>query len=630
MCGINGIVHRDPSYSFNPTAVQAMSDVLAHRGPDDSGQHLEPGAAVGSRRLAILDLSPRGHMPMGTEDGRYWITYNGEVYNYRELRADLEGRGYRFRSTTDTEVLLYFYADRGPAMLDRLNGMFALGIWDARERTLFLARDRQGIKPLYYAQQGDLLHFASEQKALFAAGVPVRFDPAAWEELLCFGYVAGEATPFVGVRRLLPGHYLLWRRGEIEVRRWWHLADRARALRETPPPDPAAWFEQTFESAVSMRRVSDVPVGVLLSGGLDSGTVVAALAARTEERFPAFTVRFSEPGYDEGVLARQVARRWGLEHHELTVSPEELSDRLHEGSWLSDEPLAHASDLHLWAISRFAKPRVTVLLSGQGADEILGGYVRYRPLGHPRLLALARPVLPRLVAALGLRGRVRKLARFMALDREPHILLFNACKVFPSALRDLGMPIEGTFPFRSQVLEEAAALYPGDLVRQAMYSDQHTFLCSILHLDDRMTMGAAIECRVPFLDHRLVEGLAALPSSVLLGGQQSKPLLRRTVGARLPGGVRRGRKWGFAAPWANYLRNIPGLREQVGGLPRAEPIRGGPFDPARLEKAIAGFLKGDDEHDALIRRLVMIAAWHHACIEQGVTSAIASRPGRMW
>jgi asparagine synthase (glutamine-hydrolysing) len=625
MCGISGTVHRDPAFSVSLTAVQAMNDTLAHRGPDDTGQHVEAGAAIGSRRLAILDLSPRGHMPMGTPDGRYWITYNGEIYNYRELRSGLESRGYHFRSTTDTEVLLYLYVDQGPAMLDQLNGMFALGIWDARERTLFLARDRQGIKPLYCARQGDLFHFASEQKALFAAGVPPRFDPAVWEELLCFGYTAGDATPFEGVRRLLPGHYLLWRRGEVEVRRWWRLADRARALRETPPPDPAAWFEATFESAVSMRRVSDVPVGVLLSGGLDSGSVVAALAACTEERFPAFTVRFTEPGYDEGMLARQVVGRWGLEHHELTVSPEELCDRLHEGSWLSDEPLAHASDLHLWAISRFAKPRVTVLLSGQGADETLGGYVRYRPLHYPELLSLARPVLPRLVAAMGLRGRARKLAGFLGLDREKQIVLYNACKVFPSALEELGIRPEGTFPFRTQVLEEAAALYPGDLVRQAMYSDQHTFLCSILHLDDRMTMGAAIECRVPFLDHRLVEGLAALPSSVLLGGRQSKPLLRRTLGARLPGGVRRGRKWGFAAPWANYLRNIPRLREQVGALPHTEPIRGGPFDPPRLEKAVARFLDGDDEHDALIRRLVMIAAWHRACIEQGATSAIASR-----
>jgi asparagine synthase (glutamine-hydrolysing) len=287
-------------------------------------------------------------------------------------------------------------------MLDQLNGMFALGIWDSQERTLFLARDRLGIKPLYYASQADAFYFASEEKALFTAGVSAQFDPGIWEELVCFRYVAGEQTPFVGVRRLMPGHYLLWKEGNIQIQRWWNVAERVEALREKSPREALRWFQETFDSAVDLRRISDVPVGVLLSGGLDSSSVAASLAAQAGSGVASFTVRFTEPDYDEGPLAQQVAVRWGLDSHELTISPDELMDGLHMASWLNDEPLVHGNDLHLLAISRYAKPRVTVLLSGEGSDEILGGYIRYQPLRYPTLLNAARPVLPWLVSALHL------------------------------------------------------------------------------------------------------------------------------------------------------------------------------------------------------------------------------------
>ncbi|RMG45455.1 MAG: asparagine synthetase B, partial [Acidobacteria bacterium] len=254
MCGICGIVHPDPQYQVDRERLLAMRDRLTHRGPDDAGEYMAPGVVLGARRLIVIDLTERGHMPMSTPDGRYWITYNGEVYNYRELRSMLETCGHRFRSRTDTEVVLYLYAEQGPAMLDRLNGMFAMAIWDSRERTLFLARDRLGIKPLYYAVWNDAFYFASEEKALFAAGIPSEFDAETLEELLCFRYVAGERTPFVGVKRLLPGHYLLWKDGRITIRRWWHLADRVRVLRGNPHRDPLEWFRETFDSAVALRR----------------------------------------------------------------------------------------------------------------------------------------------------------------------------------------------------------------------------------------------------------------------------------------------------------------------------------------------------------------------------------------
>lgn len=621
MCGISGIVSKDREYKISPSKLLAMRDSLTHRGPDDAGHYIAPGIGLGSRRLSILDLSARGHMPMSAIDGRYWIAYNGEVYNYRQLRSVLESQGHNFHSDTDTEVVLRSYIQEGPKMLERLNGMFAFAIWDNEQRTLFLARDRLGVKPLYYSAQGEEFYFASEEKALFQAGVARRFDPGTWEELLCFRYTAGERTPYTGVKRLLPGHCLLWKQGDIQTARWWNLAERAQKLREDLPQNPFDWFQETFDSAVGLRRISDVPVGVLLSGGLDSSSVAASLASQAGSGVASFTVRFAEPGYDEGPLAKQVASRWDLEYHELQLSPDKLMDLLRTAARLNDEPLVHGNDLYLLAISRYAKPRVTVLLSGEGADETLGGYVRYQPLRFPFLLNAARPILPKLVSALKLNGRTRKLSRFLSLGSLSQFVLFNACEVLPSDLKVLGLEPEADFAFREHVLAEASALYPNNLMRQAMHSDLRTFLCSILDRNDRMTMGASIECRVPFLDYRLVEMLAALPSSSLLGGRQTKHVLRQSVGDRLPEAVRQHRKWGFAVPWRNYFRQDPQLREMVSRLPDLDPVREAPFNRDKLKSIINEFLNGDNHHEALIRQFFMIALWYESCFASASASA---------
>jgi asparagine synthase (glutamine-hydrolysing) len=613
MCGICGIVRADPNSIIDPSTLLVMRDSMSRRGPDDAGHFLRPGVGLGSRRLAILDLSQRGKMPMISEDGRYLIVYNGEVYNYKHLRTTLESQGYRFRSNTDTEVVLYSYIEEGPGALERLNGMFAIAIWDSLERTLFLARDRLGVKPLYYAVHERDLYFASEAKALFAAGVPRRFDHSTWDELLCFRYVAGERTPYLGVRRLLPGHYLIWKEGEPRHRRWWNLAELVKRRRSHVPQKFEAWFQETLDDAVALRRISDVPVGVLLSGGLDSSSVAASLASQSDSSLASFTVRFAEPGYDEGPLAKQVADRWNLEYHELQVSPEKLIPLMRAASWFNDEPLVHGNDLHLLAISEYAKPRVTVLLSGEGADETLGGYVRYRPLAFPLLLGAARPVFPKVVSSLNLNGRLGKLSRFLKLPSLQQFVLFNACDVLPEDLERLGARPGASFDYREQVLSEARDVYPRDLTRQAMYSDHHTFLCSILDRNDRMTMAASIECRVPFLDYRLVETLAALPSSVLLSARKNKRLLRESIGARLPNAVLRHRKWGFAVPWSTYFRQERQLRALVERLPELDPIREGPFNHGKIRDAIREFLSGDLSREGLVRQLAMIAVWYQSC-----------------
>jgi asparagine synthase (glutamine-hydrolysing) len=605
MCAICGIVSTDREDPITESTFLRMRDSMSHRGPDDAGHYIAPGIALGSLRLAILDLSERGHMPMSTMDGRYRIIHNGEIYNYRELRSGLQRQGYSFQSNTDTEVLLKLYAVEGPAMLDRLNGMFAFAIWDCEERTLFIARDRLGIKPLYYSYHKGALYFASEEKALFAAGVPLLFDHTAWEELLCFRYVAGEFTPFTDIRRLLPGHFLLWRDGQVRSHRWWNLAEKVQVLRERLPEDPVSWFRETFDDSVNLRRISDVPVGVLLSGGLDSSTVAASLAEQGGHGTATFTVRFEEVDYDEGPLARQVAVRCGLESYELFVNPENLLDQLRHAAWFNDEPQVHGNDLHLLAVSQYAKSKVTVLLSGEGADELLGGYVRYQPLKHASALSIARLVMPALRGTLNLSGRWHKLARFLELDSLGQFVLFNACEILPSDLTSLGLAGSPQFAFRADVLNEARSLYPKDLARQAMYSDQHTFLCSVLDRNDRMTMGASIECRVPFLDYRLVEVLAALPSSVLFRGRKSKGLLRAALGSRLPSSILRHRKWGFGVPWKQYLRQVPELRVLLSDLPNNQLIMQSPLRRAVLEEQVKDFLAGVDQPFPLLMQLLM-------------------------
>lgn len=628
MCGICGIVSTEHSMLGDQTRLLAMRDIIAHRGPDDAGVYEDACVRLGSRRLAILDLSAAGHMPMASPDGRYWIAYNGECYNFQALRPALEAQGYTFRSHSDTEVLLYLYMEHGTDMLHWINGMFSIAIWDSVECELFVARDRLGVKPVYYCQEGGSMLFASEQKALFAAGVVPKFDPATWEELLCFRYTAGERTPFLGVKRLLPGYYLTWKDGEIQVRRWWNLSERVRELRSAPPADPSDWFRRVFDDAVRLRLIADVPVGVLLSGGLDSSSIAASLSAAGAKAISSYTVRFDEPGYDEGPYAKLVADQLRLEHHDLFVPERDIPELLLKSTWLLDEPLAHANDPFMYAISKFAKARVTVLLSGEGADELMGGYVRYRPLRFKRLLKAARPLLTLANSVLPKGGngslpkRLRKLTRLLGEQESNDMQLFNACEVFPSELAALGLDTSDPFAYRREVLEEACVLYPNDPMRQTMYLDCHTFLTSILDRNDRTTMGASIECRVPYLDYRLVEGLFALPSSVLLAGWRGKRLLRSVFSSLLPPKVIRHRKWGFSVPWHVYFRNEPTLRRWVERVPDLEPVRSGPFDQLRVRSMIDGYLQGDSTHEAIVRQLILVTLWYRACVEGAVPGAI--------
>jgi asparagine synthase (glutamine-hydrolysing) len=624
MCGICGIVQADKDRPIDSNQLTSMRDQLERRGPDDAGAYIGKGIGLGSRRLSILDLSRNGHMPMSTEDSRYWITYNGEVYNYLDLRKQLISLGHRFVSNTDTEVLLKLYVEFGPQMLSKLNGMFAFAIWDDKERILFIARDRMGIKPISYVVKNRDLYFASEEKALFSAGIDRSFEYKTFQELICFRYVAGESTPYEGVKRLLPGHYLVWKDGSYKIHRWWSLSQRVEQLRTTSVSNPLELYEETFANSVKHRLLSDVPVGVLLSGGLDSGSIAASASAQSENQIKGFTVSFNEKIYDESHLAKSVADKFGIAWHHYQLPANEILPRLFHATWINDAPLAHGNDLHLWSISQYAKKYVSVLLSGEGADETLGGYIRYQPLKFHVAMKSLMPLKSLFKLAGPYNRRLQKLLRFIELGSIEKFVLYNSCDVLPTDLEQLGFSIQDDNLFRKQILTEALRLYPEEPMRQAMFYDQHTFLSSVLDRNDRMTMGASIECRVPFLDFRLVELVGSLPSSVLLACNRTKPLLRKTVARNLPNEILNHKKWGFSVPWHTYIGKSRELRQYLLELPSLEPYSSGIVDRKRLTKLIDGFLQGNHSLFPLTLQLMMVAIWYSSCIENHTGSAINS------
>lgn len=610
MCGICGIVAKKNASPVEEHMLLKMRDVMTYRGPDDSGVFYSTTVGLGSRRLSIIDLSEQGHMPMFSADKRYVIVYNGEIYNYLELRSDLEKQGWIFHSNTDTEVVLALFEKMGANMLPLLNGMFAIAIWDEQEKSLFLARDRVGVKPVFYATWQNTFYFSSEIKSILSVGVPQEFDHSRWGELLCFRYLAGEVTPYQYIKELLPGHYLIVKDETLNIKRWWNLSERINFQRENLPHDSVEWFRNIFDDAVRLRRISDVPLGVLLSGGIDSSSLGASLAIQTgDDSSNSFTVRFDEGAFDESPLAKDVAARWNLKYHELIIPYEQIVPLLYEAVQLNDEPLAHGNELHILAISRFAKNLVTVLLSGEGADEILGGYVRYRPLLLAKWLGLGTPILKQLDRIFSWQGRWHKLARFLQKGSIDDFILFNACDVLPQELELIGFHAPIDLEFRRKILAEAKQVYLHEPVRQLMYLDQHTFLVSELDRIDRMTMGASIEARVPFLDYRLIEVMGALPTQTHFRYLTGKQLPRKAFAKRLPDSILRNPKWGFGVPWKQYYRSIPELQELVTGLHTQPLILNGPFDLKKVRSLTSDFLRGDDKNIALIHQLSMIAFW---------------------
>jgi len=567
MCGINGIFHLNYK-QVDQNQLIKMRDMLEHRGPDDAGIYISNNIGLGHRRLSIIDTSSAGHQPFISDNGRYVIVFNGEIYNYKSFYPELKSKGIALKSGSDTEVLLKLYELYGLEMLHRLNGMFAFAIWDTVTKKLTLCRDRMGVKPLYYCIHKSTLYFGSEQKALFAAGVPIQISESGMEEYIFNRFVAGEDTLFTEVKKLLPGHHMVIDEdGNTKTTRWWNLKEMIQ--NHTQILNPKKWFEETFFESVKLRMVSDVAVGILLSGGLDSCSILSSLHEQNFEKIETFNISFSEEEHNEYHLAKKITEEYGYTFNHTKLENESLYQNLIETSYYQDEPIMHLNEPHLLAIAKMAKPKVKVLLSGEGADELMGGYVRYKALKNPTLLKAISHISK--LETFNKKPRYDKLLRYSRINNSDDLVIFNGSNVYPDDINAFYGPIDKPInEYRYNILKEAQELYPNSLQRQALYFDQHTYMCSLLDRNDRCTMGTSIECREPFLDQRLIAGLGTLDDKWMFTGKKGKFILKTTMQDKLPKEIIDFRKIGLSAPWGSYLLNFPLFADELDNFAKSD------------------------------------------------------------
>jgi asparagine synthase (glutamine-hydrolysing) len=629
VCGICGIVQLRgvPAPVVDPPILDAMTDAMRHRGPDDRGTYQSDGVALGVRRLSVVDVTG-GHQPFANEDGTIWAIQNGELYNHVALRRDLESRGHRFRSRCDTEVLPHLYEQHGDDLVERLMGMFGLAVWDERRRRAIVARDRVGIKPLYYTVRGDLLVFASELKSVLASGfVEPRVDPAALEAYLTFGFVPGARTLLEGVHTLSPGHRLVVEDGRVSEEQYWEYPQPGPYL-EKSADELGELLLDSLRVSVRDRLMSDVPLGAMLSGGLDSSLIVALMSEAREEPIDTFSIGFSGAHEaNELADARAVSRALRTRHHEIELDSREPI-ALDDFVWYLDEPVADLSAVGFFHLSQLAAGHVTVALSGQGADELLGGYGRHRAAALTGQLArLPHPVVRAGLALAGTTSsRARRLAAGFSLSAEERLV--SAYRNFDE---DQYARLVGTLPrsLAQQGLALSGTRHPdgGDRLADLLYLDAQVGLVGdMLHYFDRMSMAHSLEVRVPFLDHRVIELCARIPTRLKVHGLTTKYLLRRIAHGRIPERVIRKRKIGFfnkgVAPWLQTA-----AADAVDGfLLSGQPAYGDLLSRAEVERVVARQRSGGDDRDTrLVFALLILEVWLASFLPRAVR-APAERP----
>jgi asparagine synthase (glutamine-hydrolysing) len=568
MCGIAGLV----SVGAGPQSsavLERMTSAIHHRGPDDSGHYSDGVAWLGHRRLSIIDLAG-GHQPMANEDSSVWIAYNGEIFNHADLRPELERAGHRYTTRCDTETILHAYEEYGAECVKRFRGMFAFALWDARRKRLFAARDRLGIKPFYYYWDGRLFAFASEIKALLEhPSIAARFESSLLPEYLAFGYVSGDRTLFSGIRKLMPGHTLTLEltgdSAKIATERYWDVPEPVPSEHRTDE-DWIAECRARLEETVRMRLMSDVPLGVFLSGGVDSSAIAALIKRWASGPVETFSVGYREAAYSELDYARLAARSIGTDHREILVSKDEFFEALPRLVWHEDEPITWPSSVALYFVSKLAAERVKVVLTGEGSDELFAGYSRYRFYVLNQRWAARYAVVP-----AGLRRRVRRWVestRLLSADLRrklqhtpvgqgesiESLYLDNFYSAFSAAAqaRLLGADPDGE-PYR-EFLGYWNARPGASPIERMLYADQKTYLVELLMKQDQMSMATSIESRVPLLDHPLVEFAARTPEALKIRGGTGKYILKRAVEDLLPREIVYRTKKGFPTPLRDWLR----------------------------------------------------------------------------
>jgi asparagine synthase (glutamine-hydrolysing) len=624
MCGICGKLNFDRGAKIDPALIRAMLGTIRHRGPDDEGIYLASGLGLGHRRLSIIDLST-GHQPLSNENGTVWIVFNGEIYNYKELRGFLLSRGHVFTTQTDTEVIVHLYEELGPECLQKLRGMFAFAIWDENKKALFLARDRLGIKPLYYSLTGEFLIFASEIKAILA-------DPAANREIatdvidrfLTFLYLPGEDTLLKGIKKLAPGHYLLLRDGKAEVRQYWDLQFSKRSTIRSVKSTESELLSLLAET-VELHMIADVPVGVLLSGGVDSTAVLSFAVDRTNKEINSYTVGFSSPGIaDERPYAKLAADAFGSRHHEMTISASDFADFMPKYVWHMEEPVCEPPAVALYYISKLASKHVKVLLSGEGGDEAFAGYSNYRNLlWLERIKSCLFPLAGSIGQGLSFANSILNSARigtyaslmnakfpayYFSRTSNPYRYAGNGLGSLYSA--DFGRTID-----REHTLEPVRryqARVRGENTLDAMlYIDTKTWLPDDLLIKaDKMTMASSVELRVPLLDHKVLEFAAALPPDLKVRGFTTKYLAKKVLRNRVPAQILDRPKAGFPVPYEAWLRKeLRGWVREI--LLDRQATNRGYFDAKSIER----WLSASEDHGGNFKEIFSLATlelWHRS------------------
>jgi asparagine synthase (glutamine-hydrolysing) len=640
MCGICGIFYPERQMRVDRDVLAAMNQQIAHRGPDDDGFYVRENIGLAMRRLSIIDVQT-GHQPISNEGESLWIVFNGEIYNHRELRQDLESRGHRYRTRSDTETIVHLYEQYGNDCVKHLRGMFAFAIWDQPRRHLFIARDRLGIKPLYYRYDGKSLLFGSEIKALLAdPRLRPEFNRRTLAEYLAFGYLTGEETMYTGVRKLMPGHTLMLdESGEIEISPYWEQevnSDEGSRTRESYVHE----YRERLEESVRSHLMSDVPLGVLLSGGLDSSAVAALTARIRNDRIETFAVGYGEEEFSELPFAREVAEHIGSAHHEVRISRDDFFQTLPLCIWHEDEPIAWPSSVPLYFVSRLARERVKVVLTGEGSDETLAGYTRYAwTLLNSRMDNVYRSLTPSVlrralrsgILASPLPAALRRKLEHTFLLRDgaswPAFYFDNFYSAFsaaeqnellaPEAKLNADDAYAGSMHFWDQS--------QGELLHRLLYTDIKTYLVELLMKQDQMSMAASIESRVPFLDHSLVEFTARIPAKYATKGTAGKFILKSGVEDLLPKSIIYRQKMGFPTPWACWLAGTQlDTLEQLLLEPRT--LNRGYFRAEAIRSLFGEHRAARRDHGNRIWRLLNLELWMRVCLDRDPAVA-ASEPG---
>jgi asparagine synthase (glutamine-hydrolysing) len=638
MCGIAGMYAYDGRALADPNVLTRMLDVIWHRGPDDSGMHIDGLVGLGSRRLSIIDLEG-GHQPMPNEDRSVIVVSNGEIYNYRDLIGALRSRGHAIATSSDTEAIVHLYEDRRTDFVHDLRGMFGLAIWDTRRQRLVLARDRLGIKPLYYTDVGGQLVFGSEIKAILQhPAVAVRPDLTALGQFLALKYVPAPATMFEGIHALPPGHLLTCDRDGIKVEQYWDLSFRSSGgdALVTSEDEAAEQLEQLLIDAVGTHLVSDVPFGAFLSGGIDSSLVVALMSRILDSPVQTFAVGFEGSGaiVSELPYARLVAERWGTDHHEVLIGAKDFVDRLETVIWHLDQPIADEASLPNYMVSELASRQVKMILSGEGGDELFAGYARYSfERLSPLFKALPQSARAAIASAAERFPRMRRAKIALHALSEPDeakrlttwFPLFNESRLGELLTEEFRTPSGNSAAVRAFAAQLRSA-DGTDVISRMLYVDTKLWLPDdLLARGDKTSMATSLEARVPLLDHHLVEFAASLPSSLKLRGSTRKYLLRKVAAKWLPEAVLTRKKEGFPTPVSLWFRGETRefLRDH---LSPSTIKRRGLFNGEYVARLLQEHERGSADHGSLLYGLLTVELWHRCYVDRGV-SAVTHEAG---